>query len=229
LLTAQAFFAGMGAFTGPFGWKSINTAVATFLSQPPAFFWVILIILGFLFFTDAHSKIYQRIAGPVHAFVHLIAVFIIGWNTSTIMFAGQAIGSYSVWRILVAGGLVFLIGGVVGSVIMGFYLLISLNVFSMHHNEAFSAIKIPDFKNFLRLNIAENGDLTIYPIGVERITSKWKPYDSRSVPRIVPSQSNTKEKPFLIEKPIKFKKPYTGSPNQKFLNVEPVTIVEHDI
>ncbi len=229
LLTAQAFFASMGAFTGPFGWKSINTAVATFLSQPQAFFWVILIILGFLFFTDAHSKIYQRIAGPIHALVHLSAVFIIGWTTSTFMFAGQAIGSYSVWRILIAGILVFIVGGVVGSMIMGLYLLISLNVFSMHHNEAFSAIKIPDFKNFLRLRIAVNGDLTIYPVGVERVISQWEPYKSRSVPHIVPIQPAKETKPFLIEKPIKYKKQYSVPSEENSLGAGAFTIVEHEI
>lgn len=208
LLTAQAFFASMGAFSGPFGRGSITDVIVTFLSQPSAFFWVILIILAFVFFTDTHSKWYRRIAGPTHALVHLTAVFFIGWITSTFVLGGQESGAHSLWRIALAGVIIFLSGGVVGSAIMGFYLLVSLNVFSMHHNEAFSAVKDVNYKNFLRLKISANGDLTIFPIGVEKITKKWKPYDRLARPHISPANPNDEQAPFLIEEPIEFAKPY---------------------
>lgn len=227
LLTAQAFFASMGAFSGPFGGSSIIGVIVTFLSQPAAFFWVILIMLGFVFFTDAHSKLFSRIAGPIHALVHLTAVFFIGWMTSTIIFGGQDASAHSIWRIALAGLVIFVSGGVIGSAIMGLYLLVSLNVFSMHHNEAFSAIKIPGFKNFLRLKIGENGDLTIYPIGVQRITSKWEAYKSSSSPRIVPTDPDNGTAPFLIEKPIEYAK--TFDPAAAGSDVDSFIIAEKDV
>jgi hypothetical protein len=78
------------------------------------------------------------------------------------------------FRILAALVLIFLSGFVLGTFIMGLYLLISLNVFGRHGNEAFSSLADEDWKNFLRLQIDENGNLTIYPIGIRRVPRDWK-------------------------------------------------------
>ncbi len=40
---------------------------------------------------------------------------------------------------------------------MGLYLLLSLNLFGRHGNEAFSSLGVEDWKNFLRLHINEKG------------------------------------------------------------------------
>jgi hypothetical protein len=61
---------------------------------------------------------------------------------------------------------------------MGLYLLASLNVFGRHSNEAFSALRIEDFKHFLRLHIAPDGGLRIFPIGIERVPRRWKPVEA---------------------------------------------------
>lgn len=53
------------------------------------------------------------------------------------------------------------------------YLFISLHIFGRHDNEAFSALKIEDYKNFLRMHIDTNGNLTIYPIKIEKVPRKW--------------------------------------------------------
>jgi hypothetical protein len=64
---------------------------------------------------------------------------------------------------------------------LGIYLLISLNVFRRHSDEAFSALAIEDWKNFLRLRVTANG-LTIYPVGIDRVPRKWKQVDDNIVP-----------------------------------------------
>jgi hypothetical protein len=58
---------------------------------------------------------------------------------------------------------------------MGLYLLVSLNVFGRHSNEAFSALRIEDFKHFIRLHIDGDGRLRIFPIGLTRVPRAWKP------------------------------------------------------
>lgn len=206
LLTAQAFFASIGAFKPGFGKQTFTDVFTTFLSQPIAFYWVILILVSFIFFTDAHSKVYKWIAGPIHALSHLFAVLMIGWVTSAVAFGSIEAADSSIWRVLLAGFAILLSGGIVGSFIMGLYLLISLNVFGVHHNEAFSALKIEDYKNFLRLKISETGDLTIFPIGVERVNKNWTSYDRSIVPHIEPVEPCKIDKPFLIESPIKYAK-----------------------
>jgi hypothetical protein len=97
-----------------------------------------------------------------------------------------------------------MIGGFVfGPLIMGSYLLLSLNVFGRHGNEAFSSLALQDWKNFLRLHINENGDLTIYPIGIRRVPRKWKPRTNESGPEWVPDPEDSKAtEPELIEAPI---------------------------
>ena len=47
------------------------------------------------------------------------------------------------------------LGWLAGSIILGVYLYVSLNRFGRHANEAFSALAIPDWKNFLPLHIDE--------------------------------------------------------------------------
>jgi hypothetical protein len=64
---------------------------------------------------------------------------------------------------------VFLGGWVVSSFIMGLYLYVSLNIFRRHSTEAFSSLRIKDWKNFLRLHIAADGKLTIYAIGLRKV------------------------------------------------------------
>lgn len=48
-------------------------------------------------------------------------------------------------------------------------------VMGRHHNEAFSALKIKGYKNFLRFKIGRDGDLRIYPVGVKKVIKTWRP------------------------------------------------------
>lgn len=57
---------------------------------------------------------------------------------------------------------------------MGTYLYVSINWFGRHRNEAFSALRIADWKNFLRMQIDKDGRLRIFPVGIERVPRKWK-------------------------------------------------------
>ena len=82
--------------------------------------------------------------------------------------------SFAVWlgpewaSALTTIGFSFGVGWVVGSIIMGLYLLISLQGYGRHGNEAFSSLKIKDYKNFLRLHITKDG-IDIYPIKIEKV------------------------------------------------------------
>lgn len=182
----------------------------TLLGSPLTLFWVALMAVGFVLLTDTHSRLYRAIAGPVHALFHIAAAFAVALGTITLVLAWTTpawVGDLSI------GGYVFALDGrlvlaslgigvggfVVGSYIMGLYLLVSLKLFGRHWNEAFSALAIPDWKHFLRLHIAENGDLTIYPVGIERVPRCWKPGDGS--PELVPPTSEPVDL-VLLEAPI---------------------------
>ena len=106
-------------------------------------------------------------------------------------------------RVAMVAGLVGAGGWLVGSFLTGLYLLISLNVFGRHSEEAFSALRIQDYKNFLRLHIARDGTLTIYPIKLPRVPRRWRavrPDERERTPsRLVPDGPL---EPAMIEPPI---------------------------
>ena len=60
------------------------------------------------------------------------------------------------------------IGGGVGGVVIGLYLGLSLNLFGANITSAFSSLRLPTYKNFLRLHISDNGELTVHALGIEQ-------------------------------------------------------------
>ncbi len=205
LLTAQAFRVDLSRFGLADLGAAFTAVLLDVVYEPMATFWVAIILLGFYLFTDTHSRYLRWIAGPAHAAAHLFAVFLLGW-VSAYWLTGLGVLAGSILSILILA----LGGYILGPMIFGIYLLISLNIFGIHHNEAFSAIKIEGYKNFLRFKIDRNGDLTIYPVGIEAAMEEWKEGDkTKGAPEIVPRASTLEKKfkPFLIEEPIVFSKP----------------------
>lgn len=76
-------------------------------------------------------------------------------------------------------------GGIVGSIVLGTYLFISLRVFGRHANEAFSSLRIQDYKHWLRLKIAADGELTIHAIAIDRVPRRWRATVDRGRMRLV--------------------------------------------
>ena len=99
---------------------------------------------------------------------------------------------------------VHLIGGVIGAFIFGCYWVVTSVLFGMHQ-DAFSALAIPDYKNFLRMKF-EKDKLTIYPIALDRVPRRqeWRANNPKKdsaehMPLLVPKRDM---KPELIEDPI---------------------------
>ncbi len=63
--------------------------------------------------------------------------------------------------------------GIAGSLILGFYLWLSVYILKVHLDEGFSALGYQHCKNFLRIHLAKD-QLTIYAVGVDRATTNWK-------------------------------------------------------
>lgn len=169
----------------------------------------LILVLGFILFTDTHSVWYRRLAGTAHGLAHAGAA----WVLLTLIRALAAVlqVTHPIAFEAFSGILMFASGALVGSFLLGVYLLISLNVFGRHSNEAFSSLRIEDFKNFLRLHIAKDGTLTIFPIGIERVPRKWKPTGATSVfePQLEPDDPSATA-PHLIEPPVVVQKPRTA-------------------
>lgn len=198
LLTAWLVGAAVG-YRAPTG--AVNALRLTgdaFIGEPGLAIWVVFVFSVFLMFTDTASTAYRWIAGGAHALAHWVAIFYIGWAAWIV--AGWLLPD-GVLRFAGAGAFVLLGGWFVGSMILGLYLLISLNVFGRHSEEAFSAMRIQDYKQFLRLHVASDGTLTIFPIKVERVPRRWR---ERHTDDPGPSQIQPLDPlaPALLETPI---------------------------
>ena len=170
--------------------------------NPSLVFWLVLVITLFVFFTNTHSRVYKWAGGFIHAAAHYFLIFYLGlWCVFVVdlLFPQQP-----ALQFICIIGLLFVFGWIVGSFLMGVYLLISLNVFGRHDAEAFSALKIEDFKNFLRLHVAEDGTLTIYPLKIRTVPRVWRSRDKEEKTHslILPEDGSRAE---LIEEPIRLK------------------------
>jgi hypothetical protein len=81
------------------------------------------------------------------------------------------------------------VSGFVATEAVCLYLLIASTA-RVNFNELFAGQSIVDSKSFLRLHINKNGDLTIYPIGVDRVCRKWtvRPDDPADQPWLQPNK-----------------------------------------
>jgi hypothetical protein len=77
-------------------------------------------------------------------------------------------------QLLLSGLVTFVLGALVGPFILGFYLFVSIRIFGRHSTEAFSSLRIQDFKQWLRLRIDAAGRLTIYSIAIDRVPRRWR-------------------------------------------------------
>lgn len=92
--------------------------------------------------------------------------------------------------------LFMIVGGFVGATIYGLNLLITCLCLKMNSNDAFSAMRLDCFKNFLRIHIKGN-DVRIYPVGLDRVPRR------KDWVRNQKAKENDPEQPwFLPVKPL---------------------------
>ncbi len=103
------------------------------------------------------------------------------------------------------------VGGLVAGFVFALYMLLAnlllrvrAGVKGVHANEVFSSQVLPDFKNFLRLHIDAQGQLTIYPVGVRRVCRRWRlvPSGPAGAPWFEPADGAIGTRAELIEDPV---------------------------
>jgi hypothetical protein len=154
---------------------ALEAAINAAVRDPLNGMWLITIIAGFIFFTDTHVRSWRVLGGAFHAVSHLAAAFVVGWAALLLTVHAFDLSYGSVLQLLVSGLITVLLGAVAGSFILGLYLFVSIRIFGRHSNEAFSSLKIQDFKQWLRLRIDASGALTIYAIAIDRVPRRWRP------------------------------------------------------
>lgn len=183
--------------------RTFHSVLAGAIENTGSMLMAALLVVGMIGFADARrGPVWRKVAGGLHGAMHLLAALLLTWAASAL--SGALLGGGdSLVRDVASGLLLFAGGFLVGPTLMGVYLLISLNVFGCHPNEAFSSLSIPDWKNFLRLKIDKEGRLTVYPVGIRRVPRAWKPGDTVREPEwVADPKDRGATPPELIEAPI---------------------------
>jgi len=156
----------------------VRTALAAAMNaairDPLNGMWLVSVIGGFIFFTDTHVRSWRILGGACHALLHLAAAFAVGWLALRLTTGVGDLAYGSIAQLLFSGTITFVLGGPVGAFILGVYLFVSIRVFGRHANEAFSSLRIQDFKQWLRLRIDAAGVLTIHAIAIDRVPRRWR-------------------------------------------------------
>lgn len=165
----------------------------------------IALLAGVVLFTDTHSRLHRVIGGLLHGAAHLAAASTLAWLAH--LASSSDVLPVAAHRLLMLAG-VFAGGWIVGAVLLGLYLLVSLNVFSRHADHAFSSLRLKGWKSFVRLKLASDGSLSIYPIGLRRVP-RTRGEAFRAEPEILSGDRGLislfpdRLKPELIEAPVR--------------------------
>jgi len=177
--------------------------IKTISNCPPSLILLIVLVIGLYKFCDTKSSKskFIWILGIIHGLIQALWMGVSFWLFSFInhLILAPSYGSFleNTTRVSVLTLMeVFLFAGPVINLIMGLYLIITNRFFNIHDNEAFSSIKIENYKNFLRMHFTKD-QLVIYPIGVREISKwQWNPATKTFITKKLPSIE-------LIENPIK--------------------------
>jgi len=153
---------------------ALAAAMNAAIRDPLNGMWLVSVVGGFIFFTDTHIRSWRILGGAFHAVAHLAAAFVVGWLALLLTMHVFELGYGTIPQLLLSGFITFIVGGPVGSFILGVYLFVSIRLFGRHGNEAFSSLRIQDFKQWLRLRIDAAGGLTIHAIGIDRVPRRWR-------------------------------------------------------
>lgn len=154
--------------------RALASALGVAVRDPVSGLWLMAVVAGLVFFTDTHSRAYRWIGGGLHAVAHLVAALATAWLAMQFTVTTLGMDYGHPLQLLLAGALTFAGGAIVGGFVIGLYLLISVNLFGRHNNEAFSALRIQDHKQWLRLRIGRDGTLTAWAFALDRVPRRWR-------------------------------------------------------
>jgi hypothetical protein len=161
-----------------------------------------LLLLVLTAFADIRSWLVKLAVAIPHAAVHLAAAVSALWLATRVLNRGAP--DLAVWSATLAGGA--LIGALAGSFIFGTYIFAMHRLFGErvpnHTNEAFAGQGIADYKCFLRVHVARDGPLTIYPIKLDEACRDWQYVHPPSGKATVIPKNGEEPKPGLLEEPI---------------------------
>lgn len=167
--THGLFFASAGRGIPDMGWSLVGAVTASPVFAAALAGWFAAFV-GFaeppLVGPHAWRRFLRPLLGMTHGMLHLllalaaIAFVLPSRLVDPFSFAGMLLGLVLV--VSLGSGLLF------GAWVWSVYQLLGC-----HHDTAYSACRIRDWKHFLRLHIAADGTLTVHVIAVTRVCRNW--------------------------------------------------------
>jgi hypothetical protein len=172
LLNENAAIAGYESLTAAIGGaKSFCSALFLYLKLSFVSPGTVLLFMagmgGYYYLAGETERPWARLAiGALHGVVQAGAAMLVTCAVlmgASSLFAPSGLASAAV--IALASAAAALASGTA----FGLYLIVSLNGFGCHWNEAFSSLRIEDYKGFMRMRIDAKGALHLYPIGLKTV------------------------------------------------------------
>jgi hypothetical protein len=136
------------------------------LRFPPGLILALVMVAALIGFADARG--WGRLAlGGVHGLIQVALPLVVAWGVSRIELDGAPFMAILLATVAVGGGFG-------ASLLMGLYLLAASVFLGRHPNEVFAAQGIGHHKGFLRIHLGDDGRLTVYPIGLDRVPRRWR-------------------------------------------------------
>ncbi|HEX6686434.1 MAG TPA: metallophosphoesterase [Candidatus Limnocylindrales bacterium] len=167
----------------------------------PIFLMVTVMLAAGVFFavglTEGERRYLPWVLGGLHGVAHLVL----------------GIGGWLIWKqlpmrsltwplpVLSAVAIYLPLAGIAAALLTSTYLLVASR-FRVNLNELFAGQGIEDFKSFLRLRFAPDGTLTVYPIGIDKISKRWVAQSTGSWFR-----PDKPMRPRLVDDPVVFSAP----------------------
>jgi hypothetical protein len=172
-------------------WHFVRLGFRSLISFPLVLAFLLVALIA-VRFTVTKSRWFGWIGGFFHAFSHFFVACFLFLAASYFCNHVLRIQVSTLQYELVLYALVVASAWIVGSILIGLYLAISLNVFHEHTTEAFSSLRISDWKGFLRMHLCEKGELELYFVGIRRVPRKWREVGPNAVPRWVSDDASAK-------------------------------------
>lgn len=112
------------------------------------------------------------LAGTVHGVLHLCVAVGLLWQMGRTNVYRMGWGIDDLRQVALCGAETLLLGGVLGGLLFGIWMVLTNAAWGLHIEEVFSSQRIDDYKCFLRMHF--HGDkLTVYPLKLEKVCRRW--------------------------------------------------------
>ncbi len=174
------------------------------MHSPENVVFLLLVLFGLALFVEApkrHSKLARWGLGLGHGLLHLLLNLGLIWLFAWLNLSVCKMEADSVPQVLLFALEMLLVGGILGGMLMGLHLIVANLLFGFQRTPSMSAVRVGDFKNFLRLHVSRDR-LTIYPLAIDRVPRNWRfnAGGAAGSPWFEPSDRELKAR--LIEEPI---------------------------